>query len=459
MNRYSLEENEIKELRQQTIEHIWQVTRPFNVFSAPRGFTIFTDGQGCHVTDVNGKTYLDFWANIMLNNVGYGRKEIADAAYEQLKRLPFAPTHEPTIPRIKLAKRLADITPGTLSKVFLGSGGSESIETALKIAWKYQRLLGFTNRYKMVGGYTYHGSTFGAMSTGWRPPFFSWEDFPPLLPGMVHITSPYCSVCDFGLEYPNCDILCAKYVEKIIQLEGPDTVAAFIDVTIPTSAHIPPKEYWSIIRSICDKYGILLILDCVQSGFGRFGYMFACEHYNIVPDIMVVSKALASGYQPISATIVKKEVAQKFEGGPAEVLSHSYTFEGHPVACAASLANLEIIEKENLVENSRMMGDYLFEQLQLLYRHKIVGEIRGGLGLNCAVELVRDRKSKKRFSKEENDRVCGLLQIKLMEAGLFGLFTNPLPIVPALIINKDEIDLIATGLNQVIAEIQKEIIG
>ena len=448
---------DIEMLRKMAVEYVWPVARPFDQFSSPGGFTIFTHGEGCRVTDITGKTYLDYWGNVMLNNVGYGRKEIIDAIHEQAMNLPFAPTHEPTIPKIELAKKLADIAPGSLSKVFFAGGGSESIETALKIAWKYHRISGSINKYKIIGGYTYHGSTYGAMSTGWRPPVFDWKDFPPTLPGMVRIATPYCSICDFGLSYPDCDVLCAKQLERTIQLEGPDTVAAFIDVTIPSSAYIPPPEYWPIIRATCDKYGVLMIQDCVQCGFGRFGKMFAVEHYRVVPDIMVVAKALASGYMPISAAIVRKEIAQKFEGGVAEVLSHSYTFEGHPVACAAALANLEIMEKENLVENSKVMGEYLFEQLKSLYKYNIIGEIRGGMGLNSAIELVQDRESGKRFVGKEIGLLFGLLKRRLMEAGLFGLFVNPIPVIPSLIVNKEDIDEMVSRFDTAVSKVQTDL--
>jgi adenosylmethionine-8-amino-7-oxononanoate aminotransferase len=446
---------EFEELRELVLEHLWPAPRPWDTLTAPGGFTIFTEGKGCQILDIDGATYIDYWASIMFNNVGYGRKEIADAAYEQMVKLHFSPNHEPNIPKIRLAKKLADITPGSLSKVFFGLGGADAIETALKIAWKYQSLSGFHNRFKVIGGYTYHGSTLGAMSTGWRPPEFTWEDF-PLMSGMIHVPSPYCSQCQLNLSYPVCNIECAKQVEKVIQLEGPETIAAVLDTPIPYTAFIPPREYWPIVRDICNKYGILLILDCVQSGFGRFGRMFACEHYGIVPDIMVVAKALACGYVPLSATIATREVARQFEGGPKETLRHSYTFEGSPVACAAALTNLEILEREALVERSETMGAYLFEQLQTLHRYEMVGEIRGGLGLNCAIELVRDKKNLKRFSSEENSRIGRVLKTKLMGAGLYGLFTNPILIIPPLVITEDEIDRVVSGLDKAIGEMEKE---
>lgn len=212
-----------------------------------------------------------------------------------------------------------------------------------------------------------------------------------------------------------------------------------------------------MVRSTCDRYGIVLILDCIVTGFGRTGRMFGIEYYNIVPDIVVIGKAFASGYVPISAAIVSREIAQKFEGGRNEILKHSYTFEGHPGACAAALVNLDIIEREKLVENSRVMGEYLFEQLQLLRKHKIVGEIRGGLGLLCEVELVRDKKTRGKFSTGDNAKVNGMLREKLPAAGLFGPFRNPLPLCPSLIITRDEIDEIVTGFDRVIGEIEKEL--
>jgi adenosylmethionine-8-amino-7-oxononanoate aminotransferase len=445
-------------LRQLALDHVWIPLRPWNVVTAPGGFSIFTEGKGCRLTDIAGKTYLDYWSGIMLSNVGYGRKEIADAAYEQMLKLHFPPTHELTVPKIKLAKKLAEITPGDLSRVLFGNSGTESIESALKIARKYQRLSGSTGRYKFIGGNNYHGSTFGSMALGWRGPNFTWEDFEPLLPRVIHVPRPYCSMCELGLQYPGCDLQCAKQVETVIKSEIPETIAAFVDVPVPFVGFIPPPEYWPLVRSMCDKYGILLILDEVQSGFGRTGKMFAIEHWNVAPDIMVIAKALAGGYAPISAAIVTKKVAQKFEGGPEEVLRHSYTFEGHPVACATALANIEIMEREKLVENSKVMGNYLYEQLQSLAKHRIVGEVRGGLGLMCNVELVKDKETQTQFSPEENARVRKMLKTKLMEAGLFGMFTNPIPIMPALIISQDEIDEIVSKLDSVIGEIESELL-
>jgi adenosylmethionine-8-amino-7-oxononanoate aminotransferase len=450
---------EFEDLRSLAIEHVWVPLRPWNVMTSPGGFAVFVDGKGCRLTDINGKTYIDLRSGLgNVSNLGYGRKEIADAAYEQLKKLDYRPTHEPTVPQIKLAKKLADITPGSLSRVYFANSGTEANETAMKIARKYQRLNGYPGRHKIiVGGYRYHGSTYGAMSLGSRSPELTWKDYEVSLPGVVHVPSPYCFRCDLNLTYPGCDLQCAKEIDRVIQCEEPETVAAFLDVTIATEySTAPPPEYWPMVRSICNKYGILLILDEVMVGFGRTGKMFAFEHWDIVPDIFTVAKSLANGSIPIGATIVTKEVAQKFEGGPEEMLKHSYTFDGHPVACAAGLVTLDIMERENVVENSRIMGEYLFESLQSLRSHRIVGEIRGGLGLDSQVEFVKDREAKEPFSPEENKRFGPMLKEKLREAGLWGSFGNPLQLKPPLIITQEEINEIVNALDRVTGEIEKE---
>ncbi len=450
---------DVEQLRQWGLDHVWIPLRPWSVMAGPDGFNIFVEGKGCRLTDINGKTYIDYRSGLgNVTNLGYGRQEIADAVNEQIRRLDFRPSHELTIPQIKLAKRLADITPGSLSKVFFGSSGTEAIETAIKIARQYQFLKGFPRRYKIiVGGYRYHGSTYGAMSLGWRRPEITWKDFETGLPGAVHVPSPYCFCCDLNLKYPECDLRCAKEIDRVIQCEEPETVAAFLDVTMATEYSTPPPpEYWSMVRSICNKYSILLILDEVMMGFGRTGKMFTFEHWDIVPDIMAVAKSLTNGSIPIGATIVTKEVAHPFEGGPEKMLQHSYTFEGHPVACAAGLATLGIMEREKIVENSKAMGEYLFESLQSLRWHRIVGEIRGGLGLDCLVEFLKDKETQERFSPAENNRLNAMLKEKLRRAGLWGMASNPLQLKPPLIITRDEVNEIVDGLDKVIADIEKQ---
>jgi len=447
--------NSFSDLRQQAFDHVFVSVRPWNVLTAPGGYTIFTEGEGCHVTDSTGKTYLDFWGTIQgANLLGYGRREIADAAYEQMMTLQFTPTHEGSIPKIQLAHKLAGITPGSLSRVFYANGGTEAIESALKIARKYHAISGFPMKYKVISTNAYHGSTYAAMATGYNGAFH-WEDFEPLPSGYLRAVHPWCSRCTFGLSYPDCNLACARHVEQIIIDQRPETVGAFIDTPISSFNYVPPPEYWPMVRAICEKYDVLLIFDCIVTGLGRTGKMFAAEHLNVVPDIMVIGKGLAGGYFPISAAVVTQEVAKRFEGGPGESIIHSFTFEGLPGGCAAALATLQIIENEKVVEHSAVMGTYLYEQLQSLYKHDIVGDIRGGLGLMASVELFKDKSKKQQFSFSENAKIGRLLKAKMMEAGLWGMFRNPLPVCPSLTITKDEIDEIVGTFDVVIGEIEK----
>lgn len=449
-----------EELRQLTLDHTWVPGRPWDAVNAPGGFNIFMEGNGCRITDIHGKTYLDIFS--ALGNVcslGYGRKEIADAAYEQMMKLHFQPTHELTIPQIKLSKKLANLSPGSLSRVFYANSGTEAVETVIKIAKKYQILSGYPNKYKMiVGGNRYHGCTFGAMSLGSRKPHFSWEDYEPLLPGVINVPAAP-SFDENGHHDPEADIRCAKELERVILEQGPDTVACFFDVTIATAGSTHPSpEYWPMVREICDKYNVLLALDEIMMGLGRTGKWFGFEHWEgVVPDMFVIAKSLTNGAVPLGATIVTKEVAEKFEGGMKEMLNHSYTFLGHPVACAAALKTLEIMESENVVENSRAMGTYLFDSLAALRKHRIVGLIRGGIGLDCQIEFVKNQETGEKLTPEENARLSGMLKKKVKQAGFWGKPGNPLKLLPPLVINKDEIDELVSGLDKVIGEIVSEL--
>ena len=236
-------------------------------------------------------------------------------------------------------------------------------------------------------------------------------------------------------------------------------MACYIDSTMPTGYSTPPPpEYWHSVRSICDKYNILLVLDEIMYGMGRTGKWFSFQHWEgFIPDIFVIAKSLTNGTVPLGATIVTKEVAQKFEGGLREMLNHSYTFLGHPVACVAALETIDIMEREKVVENSKTMGTYLFDSLAPLRKHRIVGKIRGGLGLECLIEFVKNQETNEKFSSEENTKFLGILKKKIRKAGFWGATGNPLMLWPPLVINKDEIDEIVRGLDKVIEEITQEL--
>lgn len=441
---------------QEALDHLWMHARSWDEMSKPGGVKIFTEADGTRVTDIDGNSYFDLMAGLWLVNVGHGRKEIADAVYEQMQKLCYVNTWAyATLPAIKLASKLAELTPGSLEKVFFVNSGSEAVDAATKMAKQYQFLSGFGKRYKIIARRnSYHGSTTGAQSItggGW----FQRKYFEPMVPGVRHVPHPYCYRCQYELSYPDCGLLCAKAVEQEIQFEDPETVAAVIGETIAGASGVipPPPEYWPMVRSICDKHGVLLIMDEVICGFGRTGKWFACEHYGVVPDIMTVAKGLSSGYLPIAAAIATTEVADKFKGGSAESFQHGITWGAHPVSCAAALANLTILEREKLIERSAEMGKYLHNSLESLRSHPTVGDVRGK-GLIAAVELVKDKKTKESF--ERDHPFSAKVSQRLLELGLLTRVRNIISMSPPLIVTKSEIDEVVRAIDQALGDAEKE---
>lgn len=446
--------SQVRELRDKFAEHIWW---PYHTVAAgrdPDQVHIWVAGEGCRITDVDGRSYLDCHSGHNTKNVGWGRKEIADAAYAQMLELS-SPTEFDigTVPAIKLAAKLAQITPGSLSRTFYACGGAEANEAAVKMAKQYQRLSGFGNRHKIIARMNeYHGFTHMALAMGRaRPLRLSY--FEPLVPGVRHVPQPYCYRCPLGLEYPGCDLLCAKELEMVILHEDPELVAAMIITAIShiTPVTVPPPEYWPMIKSICDKYGVLLIDDEVICGFGRTGKMFGIEHWGIVPDIMTIAKSFTSAYLPLSACISTSEISNKFEESNAP-FQQFVTFGGLPACCAAAQANIEIIENEKLVERAASMGEYFSKKAEILYEHPTVGDIRG-MGLTWCIELVKDRKTKERLP----DKAGANMTRKFHEAGLLlGAGGGIIGFFPPLVITRDEIDECIAIMDRVIGEMEKE---
>ncbi len=365
------------------------------------GTRIITRADGPFIYDSEGNELLDGMAGLWCVNVGYGRHELAEAAYAQMKELPyynsFFRCSTPT--PVLLSRKLAEIAPSGVKQVFYGSSGSESNDTALRLVRHYWVLEGKPEKTIIVSRRSaYHGSTVAGASLGGMAAMHSQLGAP--VPGIVHAMAPYA----FELSLPgesehDFGIRAARSVEDAILEAGPQNVAAFIGEPVMGAGgvKIPPASYWPEIQRICRKYDVLLMLDEVITGYGRTGAWFAAQSMGIEPDTITTAKALTSGYQPLSALLVGDRIASTVieKGGE---FYHGYTYSGHPVACAVALANLEIIEKEGLIERVRDdTGPYFRKSLmERLAGHGIVGEVRT-IGLMGAIEIVKDKETRERF--------------------------------------------------------------
>ena len=448
---------EIEELKDLANRHFWPHARPVGDMSDESGIKLVTGGKGVWVDDVSGRRWLDTMAGMWLKNVGHGRREIADAVYKQMLDLSYSPGGTVAPVTVRLVAKVASLAPDKESRVFLVSGGSEAVETALKMTRRYHANNGEPTRWKVISrSGSYHGATLACISLGGGG-VAAPSDYGPLMPGNIHVSNPNEYRCAYCRGKGGCNLECAREVDRAIEHEGARTVAAFIGEPISAAAgiHIPHPDYWPTIRDICDKHGVVMICDEVITGFGRTGKMFAVEHWGIKPDIMTVAKALTSGYLPIGAAIASKKVADTFLGDDSRAFRHLVTFGGNPPAAAAGLANLEIMERECLVENSATLGEYLLDQLQVLYEHPIVGDIRGGKGLLAGIELVRDRDTRERFPKEAD--LNGRLARAMTRRGLLGRGMEVIPLAPPLCITRGEIDHMVAEIGGVIGDVEEEL--
>ena len=441
---------EIEELKQLGEAHFWPHSRPMGDMSEETGIKLVTEAEGVWVYDGQGNRWVDTLAGMWLKNIGHGRKEIADAVFEQMQEVSYSPGGTVSPATVKLAAKVASLSPDKDSRVYFTSGGSEAVETALKMAKAYHKNNGEPTRYKVISRRgSYHGATHACMALGGSGAA-GGGDYGPLQPGNIHIANPN------AYRGPHSDMECAEELERTIQHEGAHTVAAFIGepISAANGIHVPDPGYWPRIREICDKYGVIMICDEVITGFGRTGKMFATEQWDIQPDIFTVAKALTSGYLPIGAAVASKKVADNFLGED-NMLRHLITFGGNPASCAAGLANLEIMENEGVVENSAEMGDYLYEQLQTLYEYPMVGDVRGGMGLLAAVELVQDRDTMERYPAEA--QLAPKLTAIMERNGLLGRAGDIISLSPPLTITKDEVDFVVKALDSTLEEVQGQI--
>jgi len=287
--------------------------------------------------------------------------------------------------------------------------------------------------------------------------------FEPLMPGVIQVDPPYCYRCPWGFTdrtNQDCCMLSVKAIENVIQAEGADTIAAFIATPIPSGNHIPAADYWPQVRELCDKHGILFIADEIICGFGRLGAWFGMERFRVTPDIMTVAKALTSGELPVGAVVASKEIADAFDNvdGEDSQMHHGVTYGGHPVVMAVGLKNLEIMEKENVVENSRVMGDYLYEQaMSVLYEnHPSVGFVGGGLGLLMAIEIVKNRKTKERYPGGGRGEFSTRFTELVRDNGLAVRAGDTITLSPPLVITKELVDEMIGILDTALTQMEKE---
>jgi adenosylmethionine-8-amino-7-oxononanoate aminotransferase len=417
-------------------------------------------GEGPYLWDLEGRRYLDGLAGLYTVQIGHGRRELAEVAADPAARLAYYPfwahAHPPGI---QLSARLAALAPGDLDRVFLTTGGSDAVETAWKLARQHFALRGQPGRYKVVSRYlAYHGTTLGALTITGLPPIRA--PFEPLAPGGIKVpnTNHYRpALCpDEG-----CDLSCAEAIEAAIVDEGPDTVAAvFLEpVQNAGGCFTPPEGYFARVREICDRHGVLLVSDEVICGFGRLGHWFGAERYGYQPDMITVAKGLTSGYSPLGAVIVGDRIAQPFLDA-GEAFQHGLTFGGHPVSCAVALANLDVIEREDLNGHVLAHEDELARTLDDLRDLPIVGDVRGA-GYFWAIELVTDQATKGQFDAPQRHRLLReVLGPRLLELGLICRQDDRgdavIQLSPTLVCGSEQIDEIGRALRTALIEAMAE---
>ena len=435
--------------------HLWMHFTRLGSFTAAE-VPVIVRGEGCYVWDQHGKRYFDGLSGLFTVQAGHGRAELGQAAARQAETLGYFPVwsfaHEPAI---ELATRLAELAPGDLNRTFFTPSGGEAVDTAIKLARQYFKLVGQPSRTKVISRtLAYHGTSIGALSVTSIPSIRT--PFEPLMPGAVKVQTPYRYRCIDCQHLDACTLRCADDLALRIEMEGPDSVAAvFMEPLQNTGgAFAPPEGYWARIREICDRYGVLLVSDEVICAFGRLGHMFGSARYGYQPDLVTFAKGVTSGYAPLGGVMASDRVAAPFLDDPNTFL-HGQTFGAHPVACAVANANIDILERENLCGNVLANEARFTQLLDSLRDIPLVGDVRGD-GYFRAIELVSDQASKGAFTPAEADWLLrDYLSPRLYDAGLICRVDDRaepvITLAPPLIAGEAELSFVADTLRTVLS--------
>jgi len=439
-------------LQQLSSQEVVDTTRQFNfgTWRYQKGWSPLhvVDAEGCHFTDSSGKRYLDFSSQLMCVNLGHKNPAVIEAIINQARTLPYSAPGYATTARAELSQLLLEVIPKGLVKFFFATSGTEANEAAIKIA----RM--FTGKSKIIARYrSYHGSTMASIAATGDPR--RW----PVEPGgkgqgVIFAPEVNCYRCPIRHEYPGCDIACADYLEHMIENES-DVAAVIAEPVVGTNGVlVPPPEYFPRLRKICDRHNVLLIADEVMSGWGRTGEWFAVDHWNVLPDILVTAKGITSAYVPLGLCATTARIASFFDD---HYFAHGHTYEAHPMTLAPAIATIHEMQRLNLIERSRVMGQYLGDKLKALAQaHASIGDVRG-LGMFWAVDLVKNRKTKEPLNTMPEKLagkplVVDQVAAELMKAGvLVQSWISHLVVAPPLIIEKDEIDSGIVALDRALA--------
>lgn len=455
-----------EQLRQLTTwgrDHLWMQGRTARDLQDSGEYRLMVRGEGCHIFDIWGHRLIDGTSSSYVKAVGHGWPEIGRAIAAQVEALAFTPVSfgYVTEPAIRVARKIAELAPGTLSRTFFCGGGGEAVEIATKLARQYQRLKGHLAKRKLISFRPeYHGSSHVGMCLGQHTSRDS-QLFEPFGGSVVQVDAPDCDRCPWGhhADSGECCMHSVRQLENTIVGEGADQIAALVATPFRAGGAQPPAAHWDRVRDICQRHDILIIADEVTMGFGRLGSWFGMERFGVTPDIMAIGKGLTSGELPVGAVVAREEIAQAFdaEGAGLGQFQHGVTFGRHPVVMAAALANLQLMERLGAVANARRLEGHFHALVRRLEEdHPIVGKTCGGLGFMEMIPLVKDRDTGARFKKRRDARFFARLAQLVWERGLSIRLGPSIVLAPPLIATEDILEEVVSILDEAFSVVEKE---